>query len=316
MGLYQTLYYMSLAGGLAGLLAWALAAAIAAALSNQPNVWVSDLLAMIILGALIGALGVAFSDRYSGQRISAKWVFFGMMSGLICGAVAEAIQLPITARLGEQAPILTRVIAWLLAGSFIGLGLGLRWIGVNRTRVAHGYVGGLLGGAIGGLMFAGLSELAPDVPQALGFVILGAAICFGVTLAPILLRGGVLMFVSSGDPRAQAKFGRGKKEWELRAGNLYAVGSTSQEGVQARGGTEIGIFIPDAAIAAHHAVFFGKEGRFYVARHSEAAGQAGLARFVLRVRGKTVTSSQELRDNDDILVGRTALKFTSRKKEQ
>ncbi|MGD0577819.1 MAG: FHA domain-containing protein [Bryobacteraceae bacterium] len=316
MPLYQTLYYMSLAGGLAGLFSWALAAAIAAALSNQQNVWVSDLLAVIFLGALIGGLGVAFSDHYSGQRISGKWVFLGTLICMVFGALAELIQLPITERLGEQAPILTRVIAWLLAGSLIGLGLGLRWIGANRTRAAHAYVGGLVGGALGGLMFAGLSELAPDVPQALGFVILGAGICFGVTLAPILLKGGVLLFVSSGDPRAQAKFGRGKKEWELRQGNMYAVGSTSQEGAQAKAGTEIGIFIPDAAIAAHHAVLFGKEGRFYVARHAEVAGQAGLARFVLRVRGKTVTTSQELRDNDDILVGRTALKFTSRKKEQ
>jgi MFS family permease len=316
MGLYQNLYYMSLAGGTAGLLAWALAAAIAAALSNQQDLWVSDLLAVVLLGALIGGFGVAFSDHYAGHRISGKWVFFGIFSGMICGSVAVLIQLPITARLGEQAPILTRVIAWLLAGSLIGLGVGLRWIGVNRTRAAHGYVGGLVGGAIGGLIFAGLSAVVPDVAQAAGFVALGAGICFGVTLAPILLKGGVLVFVSSGDPRAQAKYGRGKKTWELRQGEMYGVGSAGQEGARARAGMESGIFIPDAAIAPQHAVVFGKEGRFYVARHAEVAGQAGLARFVLRVRGKTVTSSQELRDNDDILVGRTALKFTTRKKEQ
>ncbi len=314
MGLYQSLYYMSLAGGMAGLFAWGAAAAVAAALTNQQNVWVSDLLAVTLLGALIGGLGVAFSDHYSGRRIAGKWVLFGMAMGIVCGGLAELIQLPITERLGEQAPILTRVIAWLLAGSLIGLGLGLRWIGVNRTRAAHGYVGGLVGGALGGLLFAGLNKLAPDVVQALGFVVLGAGICFGVTLAPILLKGGVLLFVSSGDPRAQAKFGRGKKEWELRQGDMYTVGSASQEGAKAGPGS--GIFIPDAAIAAQHAVVFGKEGRFYVARHAEVAGQAGLARFVLRVRGKTVTTSQELRDNDDILVGRTALKFSSRKKEQ
>lgn len=315
MGLYQSLYYMSLAGGMAGLFAWALAAVIAAALSNQPNVRVSDLLAVTLLGAFIGALGVAFSDRYSGRRISAKWVFFGMLIGIVCGGLAALIQMPITERLGEQAPILTRVIAWLLAGSLIGLGLGLRWITVNRTRAAHGYVGGLVGGALGGLMFAGLTELAPDLAQALGFMVLGAGICFGVTLAPMLMKGGVLLFVSSGDPRAQAKFGRGKKEWEVRQGDMYTVGSTSTEGA-AKAGPGSSIFIPDAAIAARHAVLFGKEGRFYVARHAEAGGQAGLARFVLRVRGKTVTTTQELRDNDDVLVGRTALKFTSRKKEQ
>ena len=316
MGLYQSLYYMSLAGGMAGLFAWALAAVIAAALSNQPDVRISDLLAVILLGAFIGGLGVAFSDRYAGRRISAKWVFFGMLIGIVCGGLAAVIQMPITERLGEQAPILTRVIAWLLAGSLIGLGLGLRWITVNRTRAAHGYVGGLVGGALGGLMFAGLSGLAPDLAQAVGFMVLGAGICFGVTLAPMLLKGGVLLFVSSGDPRAQAKFGRGKKEWELRQGDMYTVSSTSPEGTLAKAGPGSCIFIPDAAIAAQHAVLFGKEGRFYVARHAEVGGQAGLARFVLRVRGKTVTTSQELRDNDDVLVGRTALKFTSRKKEQ
>ena len=173
-----------------------------------------------------------------------------------------------------------------------------------------------MGGAIGGLMFAGLSQLVPDVAQAGGFMALGAAICFGVTLAPVLLRGGVLVFVSSGDPRAQAKYGRGKKDWELKQGEMYGVGSAEQAGMRGPAGPETAIYIPDAAIAPRHAVIFGKEGRFYVARHAEVGGQAGLARFMLRVRGKTVTNSQELRDNDDILVGRTALKFVSRKKEQ
>jgi len=84
------------------------------------------------------------------RRISAKWVFFGMLIGIVCGGLAAVIQMPITERLGEQAPILTRVIAWLLAGSLIGLGLGLRWITVNRTRAAHGYVGGLVGARWGG----------------------------------------------------------------------------------------------------------------------------------------------------------------------
>jgi hypothetical protein len=75
---------------------------------------------------------------------------------------------------------------------------------------------------------------------------------------------------------------------------------------------DIEIFIPDAAIASCHAILFGKDGRFYVARHPEAGGQAGLARYVLRVRGKTVTNSQELFNADDVLIGRTALKFVTR----
>jgi hypothetical protein len=33
----------------------------------------------------------------------------------------------------------------------------------------------------------------------------------------------------------------------------------------------------------------------------------------LRIKGKTVVSSQELRPSDDLLIGRTALRFESRK---
>ncbi len=238
MGLYQTLYYMSLAGGTAGLLAWALAAAIAAALSNQQSVWVSDLLAVLLLGALIGGLGVAFSDHYAGQRIRAKWVFFGLLSGMIGGGLAELIQVPITARLGEQAPILTRAIAWLLAGSLIGLGLGLRWIGANRTRAAHGYVGGLAGGAIGGLVFAGLSQIVPDVAQAAGFVALGAGICFGVTLAPILLKGGVLMFVSSRRSAGPGEIWAGQEGVGSEAGRDVRRGECERGGADESGSGE------------------------------------------------------------------------------
>jgi len=166
------------------------------------------------------------------------------------------------------------------------------------------------------LIFAGIGSRVPDLSQALGFVFIGVGICFGVTLAPILLRDGVVQFVSSGDPRAQMKFGRSHKEWEVQQGDSYIIGSQSQDLSKTRYRPDIQIFIPDAAIAGHHAILFGKDGRFYVGRHKDTGGQAGLARYLVRVRGKTVTTSQELRDNDDILVGRTALKFVTKKKEQ
>jgi hypothetical protein len=77
---------------------------------------------------------------------------------------------------------------------------------------------------------------------------------------------------------------------------------------------DVQVYIPDASIAPRHAVLLGRDGRFFLARHPETGGQAGLARFILRVRGKTITASHELRDDDDILIGRTALKFISRDK--
>ena len=314
MSLYQTLYFMSLVGGMAGLFSWALVALVSALPYNQPP-WTADLIAATILGAFIGGLTVGFSDHWSGNRVLPRWVISGTLIGMVAGLAAGLIQIPINKSLQDQSPVLTRLIAWMLAGSFIGCGLGLRWVGVNRARVAHAFAGGLIGGALGGVIFAGLSASVPDLSQALGYVFVGIGICFGVTLAPILLRDGVLQFVSSGDARAQSKFGRTHKEWEIQHGDSYVIGSQSQDMTRSRYRPEIDIFIPDAGIAARHAILLGKGGRFFLARHPNASDQASMAQFQLRVRGKTVVTSQELRSSDDILVGRTALKFVTRKEK-
>jgi MFS family permease len=316
MSLYQTLYYMSLVGGMAGLFSWAVTALVAAALPNQRSVWVSDLVAAVILGGFIGGLTVGFSDRWSGNRAIPRWIISGTLVGILAGFIAGLIQIPITNNLSAQTPVIARLIAWMLAGSFIGLGLGLRWVHVNRLRAAHAYAGGLIGGALGGFMFTSLGSSIPDLSQALGFVFIGVGICFGITLAPILLRDGIIQFVSSGDARAQSKFGRTHKEWELQQGDSYLIGSENQDFSKTRYRPNIQIFVPDAAIAPRHAILFGKEGRFYLARHGDTAGQAGLARFITRVRGKSVIGSQELRDSDDIQIGRTALRFVTKKRSE
>lgn len=314
MSLYRTLYYMSLVGGMAGLFSWVLASLISAAFATQSNAWASDLIAATILGGFIGGLTVAFSDRWSGSRVMPRWVVSGTLIGMLAGVIAGLIQIPITDNLSQSAPVLTRLIAWMLVGSFIGCGLGLRWAQVNPARVAHAFAGGLIGGALGGLIFIGVGTSVPDLSQALGFVSVGVGICFGVTLAPILLRDGVLQFVSSGDATAQNKFGHQGKEWEIQQGDSYVIGSQSQDMTTSRYRPEIDVFIPDAMIAARHAILFEKSGRYYVARHPDVSDQASVARFQLRVRSKTVVTSQELHPSDDILVGRTALRFVTRKK--
>jgi hypothetical protein len=149
----------------------------------------------------------------------------------------------------------------------------------------------------------------------LSFVLTGVGISLGITLAPILLRDAVLEFVSSADPRAQGKFGKTRKQWELQDGDSYVVGSERESAAQTRYRPAVEIYIPDASIAPRHAKLYAKEGRFYIARHPDVGGQAGLARFLLRVRGKTIATSMELRDSDDILIGRTALVFSARAKK-
>jgi len=312
MSLTQTLYYMSLAGGTAGLLAWALAAVAAASLLANQEAWTTDLVAAASLGLFIGILTIVFSDRWSGNRVLPRYVAAGGGIGLAAGLLGGLAMIPVASLLGAAQPFLTRVLSWMLVGAFVGIGLGLRWVIANKMGVVHACIGGLVGGLAGGALFHALGSRVPDLTQALGFVLIGVGICFGITLAPILLRDGSLKFVSSGDGRAQAKFGRSGKEWELQQGDSYIVGSESRDFSKTAFAVDVQVFLPDAAVAAKHAIIFGKEGRFYVARHPDQNNPAGLARYVLRVRGKSVTGSQELRNGDDVLVGRTALKFVTK----
>jgi len=311
MSLYQSLYFMSLVGGLAGLLSWASTKLISQMVSFRSH---EDFLASVLLGGFIGGLTVGFSDHWSGNRVLARWVFSGIGLGLLAGLLGALVYLPIRIALIEHYPIVCRVLLWMLIGSLIGLGLGLRWASVNRARVAHAFTGGLVGGGLGGLIWAATGHLVPDVAEPLSFVLTGVGICCGVTLAPILLREGLLQFVSSGDGRAQSKFGRNRKQWEVQEGDRYVIGSQSPSFSQTSYRPEIEIFIPDVGISARHAILFARDGKYYLERHRDTRSAAGMARYILRVRGKTVPSSQELQDSDDLVVGRTALRFMTRRR--
>jgi len=306
---------MCLLGGTAGLLSWALSAAIAAMWPPTALTWVSDLVASTIFGLLVGILVVAFGDRLQSERSSVTWVVVVGLVTAAAGFGAGLLQIPIADNLAAATPFAARVVAWLVTGSLIGLALGLPWVGTNRLRVPYALTGGLLGGTLGGLLFAGLGSRVPDLVQAFAFMLMGAAVCFGIALAPVVMRYGALLFVSSGDARAQSKLGRSKREWEVKQGHSYVLGNQGEDTRRGLGARQDEIFIPDAAMAPQHAVVFGRHGRFYIARHPEAADQAGLARYVLRVRGRTIVRSIELRDADDILLGRTALRFASRSAE-
>jgi hypothetical protein len=311
MSLYQSLYFMSLVGGMAGLFSWASTKLISLMVSFPYR---EDFLAALFLGGFIGGLTVAFSDHWSGNRVLARWVFSGIGLGLLAGLLGALVYIPIRISLIEHYPLVCRVLFGMLIGSFIGLGLGLRWANVNRTRVAHAFTGGLIGGGLGGLIWATMGHLVPEVAEPLEFVLTGVGICCGVTLAPILLRQGVLQFVSSGDGRAQSKFGRNRKQWEVQEGDRYVIGSQSPSFSQTSYRPEIEIFIPDVGIAPRHAILFARDGKYYLERHRDTRSAAGMARYILRVRGKTVPSSQELQDSDDLVVGRTALRFMTRRR--
>src|SRR5262245_17085482 len=247
MSLYQSLYFMSLVGGIAGLLAWAFTALLSSIAPIQVQLWIPDIIAATLLGGLIGGMTVAFADRWSGNRVLTRWVISGSLIGMFAGALAGLFEIPLTQGLGE-VPTAARITSWMVTGALIGLGLGIRWITVNRSRAAHALLGGMVGGLLGGSVFAVLGSRIPDFSQAFGFMLVGAGISFGTTFAPILLRDGVLQFVSSGDPRAQSKFGRTRKQWEVQDGDSYIIGSQSPDFSTSRYRPEVEIFVPDASV--------------------------------------------------------------------
>jgi MFS family permease len=308
MDFYQTLYFMSVVGGMAGLFTWTLASLACLALAGRGQQWISDLVAAAILGALVGGLAVGFDDHWSGSRVMPRRVIAAVALGIVTGLTASLLGIALSHNLAEHAPGMARVISWMLVGAFVGLAVGLCSRRLSVSTVTHGFTGGLFGGLLGGVLFTSLGSVIPNVSQALAFSFTSAGICAGIALAPALLRSGSLVFVSSGDARAQAKFGRSGKEWIMKPGFSYLIGS--EPGQAGRRETEI--VIPDAAIAPRHALLFERDGRFYLMRHPDAPPGGS----ILKIGPQTVVTKRELRHNDDILIGRTALEFVARSESE
>jgi len=173
-------------------------------------------------------------------------------------------------------------------------------------------IGGMCGGFLGGMFFGPLSQWLPGISQAIAFVLTGAGISFGIAFAPILLRDAVLRFVNSGDPRAASKLG--KKEWTIREGDSYILGSQSADLSKSTYGREVDIYLPDGAVAPRHARIYGRDGRFYVTRHPDLMSEAALRRFVLKAQNRSITSPYELHDQSLIIVGRTTFMFVAKQK--
>ena len=313
MDLYRNLYFAALTGGVAGLAAWALSSLILVGVGPQQILWLSDGVVACVLGALLASALFLLVDRTSGRRMRWASLSWGLLLGLGSALIATALIYLLEAHIQNGSPTLYRLVVWALAGSMIALGIGLRWVRTNRVRVLHTYAGGLMGGLAGGLAFTFVGPHSPEVCQAFGLMLTGAGTGFGAALSPMLLRDGAVQFISSGDARAQSKFGRTSKQWALELGESYVLGNVVTTDTGSRFQQGVDIFLPDSLLSPRHAVLFSKDGRYFIARHPDAGGAVGIAKFVLRVRGKTVTTSQELHESDDILVGRTALRFTSKR---
>ncbi|MFC2173196.1 hypothetical protein ACFLU6_11280 [Acidobacteriota bacterium] len=264
----QTVYFMALVGAIAGLLTWLCVTWIP--FFYTYTFWL-DIVNYTVLGFFIGGLSVAFNDRWLGDKIIPRWVMVGALIGALTGFAGGLLSIAIR-DIGVEW--LVRVLSWMFTGALIGFGICLRWISVNKNRVNHGLMGGLAGGLLGGVSFwIFYSWLGGDYSQAFGFVLTGLGITLGISLAPILLRQGVLAYVNSGDHRVNRKFHKTGKQWEIHDGGKYLIGSLTAIGSRSVFIPEVTIFIPDGAIAGKHAILTSKSKKYYIAPHPDLIQQ-------------------------------------------
>lgn len=314
MSLYRGLFFSTLVGMAAGLVASLCGELAIVALAGTGARWLPDMVTLILFGTFCAVALFLYFDKLLRGGMRGSSVGYGLLFGGISAAVAALLAFGLEVGVAPTSPTLARIAVWTLCFSLIGLGVGLRWAKTNRARILHTYAGGLVGGMLGGVTMA---LFAPHLPAGINMsalMLAGAGTGFGAAIAPVLVREGSMRFVSSGDARAQNKLGKVSTTWDLNAEDSYVFGSamTQQGGARFQQGADI--VIPDAAIAPRHAVVFSKDGRFFIARHPDAGGAEGVSKYVLRIKGKTVLSSQELHALDDVLIGRTALRFENKRK--
>ncbi len=261
--LKQTVYFMTLVGGIAGLACWFVLSLIVL-VSPVLN---RDSVNYPLLGAFIGGLSVGFNDHWLGDRVVGRFVVVGVVVGILAGAIGGLVAWPIGDNFG-QYQLFARALAWMIAGALIGFAIGLRWYFVNKSRVLHGLMGGLFGGLLGGMAQASLIKLIGGPPaQALGLMLTGAGIGCAISLAPILLRQGILEFDTSSDLNVLRKYAQNRKEWDLHDGGKYIIGSLGPSHSQTIFTPEVQIFVPDKLVTQRHAILLSKRGRYYLEPH-------------------------------------------------
>lgn len=277
----QNAYKTALVGGIAGLACWFLLSLITMSdLALTPLSY--DLTNFALLGGLIGGLLVGFSDYWLGGSIVARWALVGVALGAIAGGAGGLVAFYTKNVLLEKmwnGDLLGDLIGWLIAGALIGTAISLRWLDSNKNRLLHGLFGGMFGGLLGGLAYVLLSELfSGDIAQALGLILTGAGITLGISLAPILLRQGVLEFINSRDPGVMKKYAQARKQWELHEGGKYVIGSLGAAHTSTMFSPELNIFIPDQMVALRHAIIIARDRHYYLEPHPELKSRPASAR--------------------------------------
>jgi len=243
----RQIYYNAVFGAIGGLLGWLVVGSVN---TDRWNIWLAYAFVGAGVGLFIGGMVGTVEGLVIKQSIprAALGALAGAAAGLISGLLGLL--------LGEAGFLLLhgglvgRSLGWLLLGAFLGVGEGL----VNRSprRIYYGGIGGTLAGALGGVIYEGMtqaflqqSDRVQMVVGALGLILIGA--CLGaiipLTIFVAAARGTLLV--------------RSGKRQGLEVAIVDAVTLGSYDGCD--------VYLPgDPAMAKKHARIYRKDGQFFI----------------------------------------------------
>lgn len=237
-------YYYAILGAIGGLIGWQVSDLLG--LSFVTNLYLSE----AIVGGLIGLIIGLFIGLAEGllTRNFVQAIKSGLFSAML-GLVAGGIGLPLSEYLFQAvgAGLFGRALGWAIFGLLIGLAEGI----VGKSQIWKGMLGGVIGGAFGGLLLESAHNWLSDplTGKAAGLVLLGASVGAFISLIVVLLSKAWLEVTSGklkGTEFILDKF--------MRAGGpAVAIGSSPLKSE---------IVLPDPDIAPQHAMLTGDGTRF------------------------------------------------------
>lgn len=248
------IYYNAVFGAIGGLLAWLLVGSVS---TGHWNIWLAYAFvgagAGLAIGALTGAVEGAVIKQSPRRALigAALGAAAGLVSGVLGLLIGEGVFLAI------GGGIIGRTLGWLLLGLFLGVGEGV--IMKSRKRQWYGGIGGTLAGALGGLLYEGMTQAflaRGDTVQmivgALGLMLIGASLGAIIPLAGDILGGRGKLRVRNGK----------RKDVEVTVVDDVLIGSYDG----------CGLYLPgDPTVAPKHAALHVKGNQLFI----EDLGAAG-----------------------------------------
>jgi hypothetical protein len=188
-------YYYALTGAIGGLAGWFVSSWVVDAQAGS-SLFVRTLIKSLIVGAFIGA---AICSRE--RSITTTWQrgvrdgVIGALAGAVAGAVSGIVGLKLFALLGQN--LFGRLVGYVLLGTLIGVGEGLKWRG-NTSRLLKGCLGGAVGGLIGAIFYDVTARyVSSTLGEALAGIFFGLMLGLAVSYAQVIGNLAVLRVIEA-----------------------------------------------------------------------------------------------------------------------